>query len=152
IDALIRERKACVFSDSLPQVIANRQQLSQVLQNLLSNAIQHCDEAPIIRIDAHEESGFWRIRVTDNGTGIDEANRERIFEPFKRLTRKREGLGLGLAICRKIMESHGGTIACESSSREGTVFSFRLPKPASAMPAGLASSGASLNHDPATAN
>lgn len=131
ISALIRDRKAVIVGDGLPHVWANRRQLLQVLQNLLCNAIQHCAGAPVIRVTATEEEDRWLIHVADNGPGIDAAHRQRIFEPFKRLTNT-QGLGLGLAICKRIVELHGGKIWCEAAPVKGTVFVFSLPKDSAA--------------------
>lgn len=129
VSTLIRERNAVVIGDALPHVVANRRQLMQVLQNLLCNAIQHCAETPLIRVTAIEEPDCWTIRVTDNGQGIEEAQREKIFEPFKRLAQPAaQGLGLGLAICKRIAELHGGKIWCEAAPTQGAVFIFSLPK------------------------
>ena len=129
VSTLIRERKAVVVGDALPHVVANRRQLIQVLQNLLCNAIQHCGDAPVIRVTATEEPDHWSIRVTDNGPGIEEAQREKIFEPFRRLAQPNvQGLGLGLAICKRIVELHGGKIWCESAPTKGAAFVFSLPK------------------------
>jgi CheY-like chemotaxis protein len=131
---LIRERNARISSDALPSVTANRRQLSQVLQNLMCNAIQHCQTDPVIHIDAVEGPTHWSFRVADNGPGIDEAQREKIFEPFKRLAQA-QGLGLGLAICKKIVETHGGKIWCEVGAQKGATFVFTIPKDASAITA-----------------
>ncbi len=129
ISALIRERKAVIVGDALPHVTANRRQLMQVLQNLLCNAIQHCPIDPIIRVTAAEGPGHWSLRVADNGPGIDEAQRDKIFEPFKRLAQPNaQGLGLGLAICKRIVETHGGKIWCEAGAEKGSTFVFTLPK------------------------
>jgi signal transduction histidine kinase len=126
---LIRERNPTIICDPLPRVRANRMQLLQVFQNLLCNAIKHCDKRPAIRIQVSDETHFWCIRVIDNGLGIGEQEREKIFEPFTRLAREdARGLGLGLAICRKIVESHGGKIRCEAANGGGAVFIFTLPK------------------------
>ena len=131
ISALIRERNARISADALPTVTANRRQLAQVLQNLMCNAIQHCKTDPVIHVDAVESPTHWSFRVTDNGLGIEEVQREKIFEPFKRLAQpKAQGLGLGLAICKKIVETHGGKIWCESAAQQGTTFVFTIPKDA----------------------
>jgi signal transduction histidine kinase/ActR/RegA family two-component response regulator len=134
IDALVRERGASITHGPLPKrLAANRIQLMQVFQNLLCNAIHHCEGAPRISIEAIEEPGAWLLRVCDSGCGVDEADRERIFEPFKRLSQQRErGLGLGLSICRRIVEAHDGNIWCEGADDGGAVFAFRLPKGACA--------------------
>jgi signal transduction histidine kinase len=129
ISALIRERRAVIVGDTLPQVTANRRQLMQLLQNLLCNAIQHCTTDPIIRVSAIDEGSNWIFRVADNGPGIDEAQRENIFQPFKRLAQPNaQGLGLGLAICKRIVETHGGKIWCEAGEPNGATFVFTLPK------------------------
>ncbi len=129
IGALIRERKAVITCDPLPQVEANRIQLIQVLQNLLCNAIRHCEEIPHIHVHAEEATNQWLFRISDNGPGIGGEYHEKIFQPFKRLARhKEQGLGLGLAICKKIIESHGGKIWYESRPEVGATFLFTLPK------------------------
>lgn len=126
---LIRERSAVIVSDPLPFVKANRMQLLQVLQNLLCNAIYHCGVDPRIRIAVTGEGDDWVFRFSDNGRGIGEGEREKIFEPFARLdVHNSHGLGLGLAICKKIIEAHGGTIRCESTLGAGAAFIFSLPK------------------------
>lgn len=126
---LIRERGALVQSAALPRVLANRTQLIQVLQNLVSNAIRHAERPVTIRVSAAEDADAFRIRVEDDGAGIDETRLVVIFEPFKRLRRDDlAGAGLGLAICKKIIESHGGRIWCESRPGAGAAFSFTLAK------------------------
>ncbi|MDE3060663.1 MAG: response regulator, partial [Pseudomonadota bacterium] len=127
LSALIEERKATITYDALPQVYANRMQLVQVLQNLLANAIRHCQTTPSIRISAEDGANQWLFSVKDNGPGIEEAHRHKVFEPFKRLNHD-SGLGLGLAICKKIIESHGGRIWYESNPDAGATFLFTLPR------------------------
>lgn len=124
---LIRERGAAIVAGPLPEIHANRRQLSQLFQNLICNAIQHCGHVPLIRIEAMEHPDHWCFRVADNGPGIDAMHRERIFDPFRRLA-KSKGLGLGLAICKRIVEAHGGKIWCEGTGDAGAVFAFALPK------------------------
>jgi signal transduction histidine kinase len=132
ISALIKERNAVISAGPLPIVTANRRQLAQVLQNLMCNAIQHCPANPMIEIEASESATHWVFRVTDNGPGIDVAQREKIFQPFKRLAQsKAQGLGLGLAICKRIVETHGGKIWCEAGAQKGASFVFTIPKDAS---------------------
>lgn len=99
-----------------------------MLQNLLANAIRHSDKPPVIHVHAQERDGNWLFSVADNGPGIAPDDLEKIFNPFKRLDRKEQGAGLGLAICRKIIESHGGKIWCESKLGVGASFLFTLPK------------------------
>jgi CheY-like chemotaxis protein len=129
IGELIRESNAVIAGGPLPTIHGNQRQLSQLFQNLLCNAIHHCRAAPAIRIDALEDESHWSVRIADNGPGVEESQRARIFEPFKRLAHsKAQGLGLGLAICKRIVEAHGGQIRCESSPMGGAAFVFTLPK------------------------
>ncbi|HWA00219.1 MAG TPA: response regulator [Caulobacterales bacterium] len=126
---LVREREATITVAPLPVAHGNPSQLRQVFQNLLSNAIRHCPHDPEIRVDAKERADHWEIRVADNGPGIDAAQRARIFEPFTRLHQyKADGLGMGLAICKRIVEGHGGAIWCETSEKGGAAFVFTVPK------------------------
>jgi signal transduction histidine kinase len=128
---LIEERGATIVYDALPCVFANRVQMIQLFQNLITNAIRHCDKAVTIRVGCEEHEGLWRLAVRDNGPGIASDDFARIFAPFKRLSQRKgddPGLGLGLAINRKIVESYGGKIWCESTLGAGTCFLFTLPK------------------------
>jgi len=126
---LIKERKAVITSDSLPEVYANHMQLMQILQNLISNAIHHSEKPVTIHVSALAQGDDWVFKVSDNGPGIEEAYLQKIFDPFKRLTHHEvQGAGLGLATCRKIVEAHGGKIWCESKPGEGAAFIFTLPK------------------------
>jgi signal transduction histidine kinase len=106
--------------------------MEQVFLNLISNAIKYRDKArpPIIDISAGAaDAGYTRIAVKDNGIGFDPAQAERIFQPFQRLHSQREypGTGMGLPICRKIVERLGGEIAAEGRPGEGSTFYFTLP-------------------------
>jgi len=126
---LIQECGASVTADTLPSVFGNAPQLIQLLQNLIGNGLKYCDR-PIACI--HLSGGNrnpWLFAVADNGIGISEEHYKRIFEPFIRLkgASKRDGSGLGLATCRKIIERHRGTIWCESRLGSGTTFFFTLP-------------------------
>jgi len=128
---LIEERGATIVYNTLPYVFANRVQMIQLFQNLITNAIRHCDTPVTIRVDSEEREGYWRLAVRDNGPGIASEDFARIFAPFKRLSQRKgddPGLGLGLAINRKIVESYGGKIWCESTLGAGTCFLFTLPK------------------------
>ena len=110
--------------------MADSTQLAQVFQNLISNAIKfHSEKIPEINISAREEGEEWVFSVADNGIGIDPKHCERIFEVFKRLHKRREypGTGIGLSICKKIVERHGGHIWVESERNNGSVFYFTLP-------------------------
>lgn len=128
---LISESNAVVICGKLPEKVnVNRIQSIQLLQNLISNAIVHCETTPEINISAEESLDTWLFKVSDNGPGVSASNVEKIFMPFKRLSHhKSQGLGLGLATCKKIVEMHGGRIWCESNrSSAGTVFNFTIPK------------------------
>lgn len=130
LQAAIEESGAEIEWDSLPAVAVNREQLSQLFQNLISNAIKfRSDAAPRIRISASREGKAWRFRVEDNGIGIPPTYHQRIFEIFKRLHARTEypGTGVGLAICKKIVERHGGRIWVEPAPAQGTAFCFTLP-------------------------
>jgi signal transduction histidine kinase len=128
VGELIRERQAQITTGDLPLVHANRVQVLQILQNLVCNAIRYAPAKPVIHVDAVEHDDRWLIRVSDNGPGIGEALREKIFEPFKRLSKEGGGLGLGLAICKRIVELHGGKIWHEPAPGSGSVFCFTLAK------------------------
>ena len=128
---LMEERNPTILFTSLPEVDANRVQMIQLFQNLISNAIQHCDRKVTITINAKEYGDQWQLMVHDDGSGIAPEYQEMIFDPFKRLQHRKEndpGLGLGLAINRKIVEAHKGKIWCESAAATGTSFIFNLPK------------------------
>jgi len=138
IAQLIHERNAVITFISLPRVYASRIQLIQLFQNLACNAINHSDGPVRIEVSASEQEDCQLFCVKDNGPGIEEPYLNKIFEPFRRLAHHEpQGAGLGLAICRKIVESHGGKIWCESKPGEGAAFFFTLPK---ALPVEKASS------------
>lgn len=128
----ITESGAVVTHDSLPVVRANPTQLGQVFQNLIGNAIKFRGERlPLIHIAAEKKGdGEWILSVRDNGIGMEAQYFDRIFQVFQRLHSRREyaGTGIGLAICKKIVERHGGRIWVESQPGEGSVFRFTLPE------------------------
>lgn len=117
---------------NLPIVQANEIQLIQLMQNLISNAIKYCDSErnPIVQIECQDQGTFWQISVKDNGIGIDEKNLSKIFDFFQRVgpQDQQEGSGIGLAVCKKIVENHGGSIWVDSSLGQGSRFFFTLPK------------------------
>jgi len=129
LQAAIRESGARIERGDLPALVVDPVQFSQVLQNLISNAIRYRSaEPPLIRINARRERGNWIFSVRDNGCGFDQEFAERIFGLFQRLHgREVEGTGMGLSISRKIVERHGGRIWAESKEGEGATFFFSLP-------------------------
>jgi light-regulated signal transduction histidine kinase (bacteriophytochrome) len=142
LSAAIAETGADVTSGPLPVVLADRGEMVQVLQNLLGNAIKYGGEAPRIHAGAVRRRGEWEISVFDDGPGIDPRHHDRIFVLLQRLHRhdEVEGTGMGLAICKKIVEGHGGRIWVESEAGEGARFTFALPaaEPARVREAALA--------------
>ncbi len=126
----IEENDATVTYDTLPTVTADSSQMSRLLLNLISNAIKFRGEAPpTIHISATKQTNSWCFAVSDNGIGIEEEYSERIFAIFQRLHTIEEypGTGIGLAICKKIVERHQGEIWVESKPGEGTTFLFTMP-------------------------
>ena len=128
----IEDAQATIDDDGLPQVRANHEQLTQLLQNLISNGIKYRSPArkPVIRVSASESESEWVFAVTDNGIGMRESDYGKIFLLFQRLPtdRKVPGCGIGLAICKKIVEHHAGRIWVESRLDVGSTFFFSLPK------------------------
>jgi len=131
---------ACVDVGGLPTVFCDRIQLGRVFQNLLSNALAHAhpDRRPEITVDARRLPANWEFAVSDNGVGVRPEDRNRIFELFQRGNDDgaRPGHGMGLAICRTIVERHGGRIAVERAVSGGARFSFTIPDHNSGRPAG----------------
>jgi PAS domain S-box-containing protein len=130
-DALVRESGAVVTSGTLPTVHADAGQLEQVLQNLIFNALKfRGDEPPRVHVSAAREDGAWHFSVRDNGIGLDMEFADRIFVIFQRLHGRDQygGTGIGLAICRKIIERHGGRIWVESAPGAGATFHFTIPE------------------------
>jgi len=126
----IEESGALVTHDPLPGVLADEMQLTQLFQNLIGNGIKYQNPGiPKVHISATRNGGNkWAFAVKDNGLGIDSQYFERIFGMFQRLHKREEfaGTGIGLAICKKIVERHGGTISVESQPGQGSTFSFAL--------------------------
>lgn len=125
----LEEAGAEVSWDELPAVRADGEQLVRLFQNLLSNAIAYRGDEPLrVTVRAGREGGRWRFSVEDNGVGIPAGEQERIFQIFQRGSAAGgEGVGIGLAICRGIVERHGGQIGVESEPGEGSTFHFTLP-------------------------
>lgn len=126
----LQETCAIVTHDALPTVNADPAQMRQLLSNLVGNALKFTGpRAPQVHVGAQREPGQWRISVQDNGIGIEAKFFERVFVMFQRLhlRSEHEGTGIGLALCKKIVERHGGHIGVESTPGEGTTFWFTLP-------------------------
>ena len=129
LEASIQEKGAEIVHGELPTVRADAGQLTQVFQNLIGNALKFRSEAPPkIRVDACREEDYWRFSAHDNGIGIDAKFQDHIFEMFRRLhTRQQyDGSGIGLAICKKIVDRHGGRIWVESEPGQGATFHFTI--------------------------
>lgn len=126
----VEAENATITHDDLPTVQCDPSQLRQLFQNLISNAIKFHEKPPEIHIFAEESDGKWRFGVSDNGIGIHPDHQDKIFDIFKRLhTREEyEGTGIGLSICKRIVEIHGGDIWVKSKPGEGSTFYFTLPK------------------------
>jgi signal transduction histidine kinase len=126
--------------EDLPSLIADPTQIRQLLQNLIGNALKfhRPDVPPVVRVSGEviaevgsesDQHGRCRLKIEDNGIGMEEKYLDRIFSPFKRLHGRSqfEGTGMGLAICRRIVERHGGDISVASTPGEGTCFTIELP-------------------------
>jgi signal transduction histidine kinase len=126
----INDSLAAVTYDSLPFVVADGIQLAQLFQNLIGNAIRYCgDVTPRIHISTVKRGGMWQFDISDNGVGIAPQDVDRIFEVFTRLNEDKspDGTGIGLAICKRIAERHGGVIWCTVNPDGGTTFHCTLP-------------------------
>ena len=123
---------ATVTSDALPCVLADGSQLTQIFQNLVGNAMKfRGDGPPRVHVSSETRDHVWVFTVRDNGIGLDTQYADRIFMMFQRLHNKTEypGTGIGLAICKKIVDRHGGRIWVESRPGQGCSFGFTLPRP-----------------------
>jgi signal transduction histidine kinase len=130
LDASITARQARVVCARLPMVYGDPAHIQQLFQNLISNAVKFSPDGrrPQVEVSARREGDVWHFSVSDNGPGIDPADLARIFRPFERAgDTSRPGTGIGLAVCRNIVEAHGGRIWAESQSGEGSTFHFTLP-------------------------
>lgn len=130
LEAAIKESGAVITRDALPTVVGDHVQFVQLLQNLIGNAIKfRGEDAPRIHVSAEKLDGEWRFSVTDNGIGIAAEDHARAFQMFERINadKSKPGTGVGLAICGKIVERHGGHIWVESQLGVGSTFYFTMP-------------------------
>jgi light-regulated signal transduction histidine kinase (bacteriophytochrome) len=126
LEAAIQKSHAAITHDALPEVQGNFVALAQLFQNLIENAIKYrAQDVPRIHIAADWKKDSWEVCISDNGIGIDPKYAEMIFDVFKRVYgTESEGAGIGLSLCRKIVERHGGRIRVESRLGEGARFYF----------------------------
>jgi PAS domain S-box-containing protein len=133
LEAGIKSSHATVTHDALPALSVDATQMMQLFQNLIGNALKfHGEQPPRVHVGARQEEGRWVFSVRDNGIGIEPPYFEKIFKVFQRLHTRKDypGTGIGLAICKKIVERHGGTIWVESQSGQGSTFYFTIPEAA----------------------
>lgn len=126
----IEDNKAqIIIPEHLPTIFANKTSMLQLFQNLINNAIKFRKGiTPIITISFKQKNETeWEFQVADNGIGMNEIYQERAFMPFKRITQDQPGQGIGLAICKKIVENHSGKITFKSTESVGTTFIFTFP-------------------------
>jgi light-regulated signal transduction histidine kinase (bacteriophytochrome) len=128
---MIRESQAVITNEDFPAVNADASQLVQLFQNLLANAIKfRGEDIPRIHVSVRDDEREWVFSVRDNGIGIDPHHADRVFVIFQRLHTREEypGTGIGLAVCKRIVERHKGRIWFESEPGKGSTFSFTIPK------------------------
>ena len=130
----IEEKRATVEVGQMPTVRADHRNLCQVFQNLISNAVKFSEGDPLVKVNADKVDGSWWFAIRDNGIGMEPGKAEEIFEPFHRLHGEGAypGTGIGLAVCERIVEQHGGRIWVESEPGKGSTFRFTLPAEAGA--------------------
>ncbi|MFH0878885.1 MAG: ATP-binding protein [Lentisphaerota bacterium] len=131
ISEILKEKKGELIIHRLPAIQGDENQLVRVFQNLLSNSLKFNDKrVPRIEVDAKEEGSFWKIQIADNGIGMNPLEMTKLFAPFKRLhgRDRYEGTGIGLAVCRKIITRHGGSIGVDSIQGKGSTFWLMIPK------------------------
>jgi signal transduction histidine kinase len=127
--ARLDEAGATLEVGELPEIQGDRRQLRRVLQNLLANAMKFRGDAPLrVEVSAVRDSQEWVVTMRDNGIGVDPAHATRIFSMFSRANEQVEGAGIGLAVCRRIIDAHGGRIWVEPADGGGSAFRFTLPR------------------------
>ena len=130
LSTAIEECAATITHDPLPAAHIDRSQFVQLFQNLIGNSLKYCKPGarPQVHVSAQPRGAEWVVAVRDNGVGFDNKHRDKIFGVFQRLNNaERTGTGIGLTICKRIVERHGGRIWAESQPGEGAVFSFSIP-------------------------
>ena len=131
LSASIQESDAKITYNGLPEISGNPVQIMRLLQNLIGNGLkyQQLNAKPVINISAEQQDAAWLFAITDNGIGMQEEYTQKIFEPYKRLHTWQEykGTGIGLAVCKKIVENHGGKIWVTSQVGTGSTFNFTIP-------------------------
>jgi light-regulated signal transduction histidine kinase (bacteriophytochrome) len=128
LDARIDETQATILVGDLPTVRGDVSQLTELFQNLIANALKFTDDSPpYVDISAHRDESSWRVAVADRGPGIPAEKREEIFGMFARGSGEEAGTGVGLAVCAKIVDNHGGSIWVEENPEGGSVFVVALP-------------------------
>jgi light-regulated signal transduction histidine kinase (bacteriophytochrome) len=130
LESSISEAGGQVTCGELPVIMGDRSQLVQLMDNLIGNGLKyHGDKAPHVHVSAERNGNKWNFSVSDNGIGIAPEYYERIFEIFQRLHDKKDypGTGIGLAVCRRIVGGHGGTVWVESEPGQGSTFHFTIP-------------------------
>lgn len=132
LSAEIIDSGAEITRDNLPELFCDRGQMIQLLQNLIGNGIKYCDRPiPQVHVSAHYENNNWVVSVQDNGIGIEPEYHGRVFDIFRRLhdSKSYPGTGIGLAVCRRVVEHHQGRIWIDSEAKCGTRVLFSLPQP-----------------------
>ncbi|MFZ6052491.1 PAS domain S-box protein [Halocola ammonii] len=147
LEVLIEEKNATIEHSELPEIAAIPIQMHQLFSNLIGNSLKFCDEQPHIKIectllnskcsdkfpDTFHKTDYWEIDISDNGPGFDPQYQDKVFELFKRLDKEQEGTGIGLSLCKKIVDNHFGTIEVDSQPGEGATFKICLPLNAEAL-------------------
>jgi light-regulated signal transduction histidine kinase (bacteriophytochrome) len=134
LTSFIKEKDASIYVEEIPEKIqANHVKIRQLFQNLITNAIKfhHPERKPIVHISSIEQDEHWLFEVKDNGIGVPDNMREKIFQLFKKIHYQPEhhGTGIGLALCKRIVDHHDGEIWVESKLGEGSSFYFTIKKP-----------------------